>query len=324
VSELRFNKEQSQQQRSVSISRPAHLLAVNQLTRQDLRQLFLLASELRSMTGRVSSINILEGKILVNVFYEPSTRTNCSFQSAMKRLGGDVVNVNVADSSVTKGESLSDTIRTLQCYGDALVLRHPGVGSAAEAAKVADVPIINAGDGTGEHPTQALLDIYTIREELGTVNGLTVTLVGDLKHGRTCHSLARLLKLYNVTLNYVTCESLRMPDDVKKELSDAKIAQNEYTSLSDVIASTDVLYVTRIQEERFASKEEYENVRGGYVITPAVLQQAKTNMIIMHPLPRVDEISREVDYDQRAAYFRQMKYGLWVRMALLAQLLGKA
>lgn len=276
------------------------------------------------MTGRVSSINLLEGKILVNMFYEPSTRTNCSFQSAMKRLGGDVVNVNVNDSSVVKGETLVDTIRTLQCYGDALVIRHPGKGSCAEAASVADVPIINAGDGTGEHPTQALLDVYTIREELGTVNNLNVTMVGDLKHGRTCHSLARLLKLYNVTLNYVTIDALKMPTEVVSELDDAYIKQNEYTDLTDCIATTDVLYVTRVQEERFPDKESYNAAKGRYIVTPRVLQKAKQNMIIMHPFPRVDEISREVDYDQRAAYFRQMKYGLYVRMALLAQIMGKA
>lgn len=306
------------------VQRTENVLQVSQYSRNDLRQLFLLASELRGMTDRISTFNILQGKILVNAFYEPSTRTSCSFQAAMKRLGGEVVNVNVPTSSVSKGETLADTIRTLQCYGDAIVLRHPGKGSAAEAAEVADVPIINAGDGTGEHPTQALLDVYTIREELGTVNGLTITIVGDLKHGRTTHSLARLLRLYNVTVNYVSLPSLKMPADIKEELAAAGVRQNECVELDDVIATTDVLYVTRIQEERFEDKNAYRQACGKYVVTPASLKRAKSNMIIMHPLPRVDEISREVDYDQRAAYFRQMKYGLYVRMALLTKLLGKS
>lgn len=276
------------------------------------------------MTERISSVKILEGKILVNAFYEASTRTSCSFEAAMKRLGGEVINVNVLTSSVSKGETLADTIRTLQCYSDAIVLRHPGKGSVHDAADVAEVPIINAGDGTGEHPTQALLDVYTIREELGTVNGLNITLVGDLKHGRTCHSLARLLKLYEVNINYVSLPSLRMPQEIKDELRKAGKRQEEFEDLDDVIANTDVLYVTRVQEERFENKADFEEASGRYVVTPATLKRAKSNMIIMHPLPRIDEISTEVDYDQRAAYFRQMKYGLYVRMALLAKLLDGA
>merc|ERR1712093_738284 len=201
---------------------------------------------------------------------------------------------NVDRSSVTKGESLADTVRTLGCYGDAIVLRHPEVGSSQTAAKFSPVPILNAGDGAGEHPTQALLDVFCIREELGTVNGLTITLVGDLKYGRTVHSLVKLLSLYSVTLNFVSPPSLPMPDNVKNELRRAGANFYETTSLDKVISKTDVLYVTRVQQERFSSQNEYEAVKDAYI----------------------------VDNHLRAAYFRQMRYGLFVRMALLATVLG--
>jgi aspartate carbamoyltransferase len=243
----------------------------------------------------------------------------------MERLGGSVIPINeVRYSSVAKGESLPDTIRSLECYSDVIVLRHPETGSAALAAQYGRKPIINAGDGTGEHPTQALLDLFTIQEEMGHVNGLTITMLGDLKYGRTVHSLARLLTLYNVKLNYVSPELLRMPSEVVNEIGAKLIPQAEYTNLDEVLAQTDVLYVTRVQKERFENPEDYEKVRGSYVITPDLMTQAKENMIVMHPLPRVGEISMDFDDDPRAAYFRQMEYGLYVRMALLALVLGKA
>lgn len=201
-------------------------------------------------------------------------------------------------------------------------MRHPEPGSAHSAAKNSPVPVINAGDGVGEHPTQAFLDIFTIREELGTVNGLTITLVGDLKHGRTVHSLVKLLSLYDVKINYVSPETLKMPENVKQIVGKAGIAQSEYTSLDSVVGESDVIYVTRIQKERFKDLAEYEKVLGSYVITNKIMQKAKTHMIVMHPLPRINEIDPEVDFDQRAAYFRQMKYGLYVRMALLALVCG--
>ena len=204
-----------------------------------------------------------------------------------------------------------------------IVLRHPETGSAALAAQYARKPVINAGDGIGEHPTQALLDAFTIREELGQIDGLTVTMLGDLKYGRTVHSLARLLSLYNVRLNYVSPEILRMPEEIINELP-RTMAQAEHRALEPVLAETDVLYVTRVQKERFVDEAEYEQVRGSYVISPETLKAAKPRMIVMHPLPRVGEISMEVDDDPRAAYFRQMEYGLYVRMALLAMVLGKA
>ena len=204
-----------------------------------------------------------------------------------------------------------------------IVLRHPETGSAAIAAKAAHKPVINAGDGIGEHPTQALLDAFTIREELGHLDGLTVTMLGDLKYGRTVHSLSRLLSLYKVRLNYVSPDILRMPQEVRDELSAKGMEQQECT-LEEVLPQTDVLYVTRVQKERFEDPAVYEKVKGAYVIDAATMKAAKERMIVMHPLPRVTEISMDFDEDPRAAYFRQMEYGLYVRMALLAMVLGKA
>ncbi|NMC78425.1 MAG: aspartate carbamoyltransferase, partial [Chloroflexi bacterium] len=198
------------------------------------------------------------------------------------------------------------------------------VGSAALAAKYARKPIINAGDGVGEHPTQALLDLFTIQEEMGHINNLTITMLGDLKYGRTVHSLARLLTLYNVRLNYVSPDILPMPPEIVAEIKASDTPQAEYNSLEPVLAETDVLYVTRVQKERFEDPEQYESVKGMFVITPEVLSRAKEDMIVMHPLPRVGEITMELDADPRAAYFRQVEYGLYVRMALLSTVLGKA
>jgi aspartate carbamoyltransferase len=301
------------------------ILSVKQLTRDNLDYIFGVAHEMQEMVRRVGSFDLLKGKILANLFYEPSTRTSSSFTSAMERLGGSVIPISeVRYSSVAKGESLPDTIRTLEAYADVIVLRHPETGSAALAAKYARKPIINAGDGAGEHPTQALLDLFTIREELGKIDGLTVTMLGDLRYGRTVHSLARLLTLYNVKINYVSPEILRMPAEIIAEINEKNIPQKEYATLDPVLAETDVLYVTRVQKERFENPDNYELVKNAYVITPEVMQPAKNEMIVMHPLPRVGEISMEFDDDPRAAYFRQMEYGLYVRMALLALVLGKA
>ncbi|MGB9893646.1 MAG: aspartate carbamoyltransferase, partial [Candidatus Saccharicenans sp.] len=299
---------------------------VRQFTRADLEYIFSVAHEMRVMVERIGTFDLLKGKILANLFYEPSTRTFASFMSAMQRLGGAVIPISeVRYSSVAKGESLPDTVRTLAAYADVIVLRHPEVGSAALAAQFAGKPIINAGDGVGEHPTQALLDVFTIREELGRLDNLTVTMLGDLKYGRTVHSLARLLTRFsNIHLNYVSPEILRMPREVIEEVEEKGLPQKEYLTLDEVLEKTDVLYVTRVQRERFENLEEYEKVKDAYVITAKTLEKAKDRMIIMHPLPRVNEIAMEVDSDPRAAYFRQMEYGLYVRMALLAMVLGKA
>jgi aspartate carbamoyltransferase catalytic subunit len=303
------------------------IISVKQFGRDDLEYVFGVAHEMRGMVERVGTFDLLKGKILANLFYEPSTRTSSSFTAAMERLGGSVIPINeVKYSSVSKGESLPDTIRTLECYADVIVLRHPETGSAAIAAKAAHKPVINAGDGIGEHPTQALLDTFTIFEELdaGSVDGMTVTMLGDLKYGRTVHSLARLLSLYNVRINYVSPEILRMPKEVMDEVAAKGIPQAEFTSLTDALPESDVLYVTRVQKERFEDPAEYEMVKGAYVIDPEIMKAAKQDMIVMHPLPRVGEISVDFDDDPRAAYFRQMEYGLYVRMALLAMVLGKA
>jgi aspartate carbamoyltransferase len=301
------------------------ILSVSQFSRDDLETLFAVAHEMSEMVRRVGSFDLLKGKVLTNLFYEPSTRTSSSFVAATERLGGSVIQINnVTFSSVSKGESLRDTVRTMESYTDAIVLRHPEMGSAAEAAAAASKPVINAGDGPGEHPTQALLDAYTIREEMGAIDGLTVTMLGDLKYGRTVHSLARLLTLFDVTINYVSPDILRMPEYLVEEVGAAGIGQTQTTDLDAVLADTDVLYVTRIQKERFDDPADYDRVKDSYVITSNTLKSAKERMIVMHPLPRVGEIATEVDDDPRAAYFRQMEYGMYVRMALLALVLGKA
>jgi aspartate carbamoyltransferase len=243
----------------------------------------------------------------------------------MSRLGGTVIPINeVRYSSVTKGESLPDTIRTLESYADVIVLRHPEVGASQVAAEYARKPVINAGDGVGEHPTQALLDLYTIKTELGQLDGLHVAMVGDLRYGRTVHSLARLLCLYDVQMTFVSPEILRLPLDVMNDIKAEGRPVHETYDVHDIIADVNVLYVTRVQRERFADQAQYEAVKDYYVITPELLDRAENQMIVMHPLPRVSEISYAIDDDPRAAYFRQMENGMYIRMALLAAVLGKA
>lgn len=302
------------------------IISVKQFQRSDLEYVFGVAHEMRGMVERVGTFDLLKGKILANLFYEPSTRTSSSFTAAMERLGGSVIPINeVKYSSVSKGESLPDTVRTLECYADVIVLRHPETGSAAIAAKAARKPVINAGDGVGEHPTQALLDTFTIMEELGRLDDLTVTMLGDLKYGRTVHSLARLLcNFSNIKLHYVSPDILKMPQEVMDEVAAKNVPQSVHSTLGAILPQTDVLYVTRVQKERFEKPEDYEKVKGAYVIDAATMKSAKKDMIVMHPLPRVTEISLDFDEDPRAAYFRQMEYGLYVRMALLAMVLGKA
>lgn len=302
------------------------ILSVKQFSHADLQYVFGVAHEMRGMVERVGTFDLLKGKILANLFYEPSTRTSSSFTAAMERLGGSVIPISeVKYSSVSKGESLPDTVRTLECYADVIVLRHPETGSAALAARYARKPVINAGDGVGEHPTQALLDAFTIMEELGRLDNLTVTMLGDLKYGRTVHSLARLLSNFSgIKLNYVSPEILRMPREVMDEVGEKGIPQAEFKALEKVLPETDVLYVTRVQKERFEDQAVYEGVKGAFVIDPEIMKAARQDMIVMHPLPRVGEISVDFDDDPRAAYFRQMEYGLYVRMALLAMVLGKA
>lgn len=301
------------------------IISVSQFNREDLTHVFGVADEMRAIVKRVGSTDLLKGHVLACVFYEPSTRTSSSFIAAMSRLGGTVIPINeVRYSSVTKGESLPDTIRTLESYADVIVLRHPEVGASQVAAEYARKPIINAGDGVGEHPTQALLDLYTIRSELGSIDGLHVAMVGDLRYGRTVHSLARLLCLYDIEMTFVSPEILRLPLDVMKEVRGHDRPVQETYDVHDIISAVDVLYVTRVQRERFADQAQYEAVQDYYVITPELMERAKEKMIVMHPLPRVSEISYAIDDDDRAAYFRQMENGMYIRMALLACVLGKA
>lgn len=300
------------------------IVSVNQFTRPDLTYIFQVADEMRSLVKRVGATDLLKGHVLGNLFYEPSTRTSSSFIAAMERLGGSVIPIHgVQYSSVSKGESLPDTIRTLECYADVIVLRHPEIGASAIAARYASKPVISAGDGAGEHPTQGLLDLYTIYSELGKVDGLHVAMVGDLKYGRTVHSLARLLRLYDVQLSFVAPDILRLPEGIKQELAEAGRSVHETDKLEEVVSEADVIYVTRVQKERFADLSLYEEVKDYYVVTPEVMARAKQRMALMHPLPRVGEIHYDVDQDPRAAYFRQMENGMYIRMALLAAVLGK-
>ena len=272
------------------------VVSVDQFSRTDIDEVFALAARLS--VGRTMP---LTGKSIVNLFYEPSTRTSSSFYAAMTRLGGSVIPINEVNySSVTKGESLEDTIRTLECYADALVLRHYEEDATERAVSVASVPIINAGNGAGEHPTQALLDLYTISKERGQIDGLNITLMGDLKHGRTVHSLVKLLRMYDVQLNFVSPKELSLPSSYLMD------EDSQYIELTPIIEKTDILYVTRVQRERLADTMVIDF---SYAVTREDMERAKENLVLMHPLPRVGEIPPELDSDPRAAYFRQMKYG---------------
>lgn len=300
------------------------IISIDQFTPADVERLFAEADAMQQAVTQDGGSDLLKGKLMASLFYEPSTRTSSSFLAAMQRLGGGIIPINEVNySSVAKGENLEDTVRTLECYSDVIVLRHGKIGAAALAAAQVGIPLINAGDGAGEHPTQALLDLFTIQKELGRIDGLNITLLGDLKNGRTVHSLARLLAMYKSQLNYVSPNQLRMPAELVATLDAAGVQQYQTDSLDEVIGDSDVLYVTRVQKERMVSDDEYKEVKGSYVITPETMTQAKPNMALMHPLPRVGEISSQVDSDERSAYFRQMEYGMYVRMALLALVLGK-
>lgn len=302
-----------------------HILSVNQFSRPLLEELFSLADEMRQRVRQDHGVDLLNHRIMAALFYEPSTRTSSSFIAAMERLGGSVIPITqgVQFSSVSKGESLADTVKTLEQYSDIIVLRHPEMGSAQQAAAAASVPVINAGDGVGEHPTQALLDLYTIQEELGHIDGLDIAMIGDLRFGRTVHSLTQLLTLYDVSLEFVSPEILRLPMRLFHDVRTKNIPVRESDDVHDVIETADVLYVTRVQKERFGDLSQYDAVKDSYAITPELLTKAKERMIVMHPLPRLTEISTAVDSDPRAAYFRQVENGLYIRMALLAAVLGR-
>ncbi len=319
-----------------------HIISVDQFQRQDLDILFNAATSIRKRirTQDRGLTELCAGKVMASLFFEASTRTDMSFQSAMRRLGGDVIAVSngVRFSSMYKGENLSDTVRATGCYADVVVLRHPEIGSSYEAAYYLDLlnrridnptVAISGGDGIGEHPTQALLDIFTIFDQKKSLDNLTITLVGDLLHGRTVHSLAKLIAYYDaadVRLCLVSPDSLGMPADITALVKSHGIAVTESARLMDVIAETDVIYWTRVQEERFGDAAMYDSIKDDYVMTPQVLAQAKPDAILMHPLPRKHEMgSRDdhdiMDRDPRAIYFEQMENGMFVRMALLVKVL---
>lgn len=298
-----------------------HIISTKQFLKRDfLDTIFQLADQFRKQDQAGAVRKKFENKILASVFYEPSTRTRFSFEAAMLRLGGQVISTESAKhfSSAMKGESLEDTIRVIGGYADVIVLRHPNTGAAGNAAKVSTVPIINAGDGQGEHPTQALLDLYTIKTELGRIDNFTIALVGDLLYGRTIHSLIHLLYLSkNIEIFLVSPKVLRLPKDYKNFLAEKKVKSYEVEKLENIPAKIDVLYITRVQRERFSSPSLYKEVKNSFIIDKRVVKKLKNQAVIMHPLPRLAEISPEVDSDHRAAYFRQAQNGLYIRMALL-------
>ena len=301
------------------------LIGIADLSKEEMVWLLDRADHFRQEVAHRRRLDTLSGYLLATLFYEPSTRTRLSFEAAMYRLGGGVITVANAraTSSAAKGESIADAARTVAGYADIIVQRHPAVGSARQAAAAVDVPLINAGDGTGEHPTQALLDLYTIRHEQGQLDGLTVALVGDLKHGRTVHSLARALAHWQVTLLLVSPPPLAMDPALVAGLRADGVQVEESDDLAQAVRRADVLYVTRIQRERFADPADYERLRGTYMVSRELLAQGRPGLTVMHPLPRVDEIAADVDALPNAAYFRQAANGVWVRMALLAALLGE-
>ena len=299
------------------------IIAIGDLSKEEIVLILEQAARFEDWCQEEPKLNLLHNYTLATLFYEPSTRTRLSFEAAMHRLGGDVISVAEAakSSSAAKGETLADAARVISGYADVIVQRHPAAGSAEEAAMGATVPLINAGDGVGEHPTQALLDLYTIQRERGQIDGLRVGLAGDLKHGRTVHSLSRALAHWDVTLTLISPPALALPDAITGELRQQGLTLHETDDLAAALPACDVLYVTRIQRERFADPAEYEQLRGSYVVDRALIERTNPDVTIMHPLPRVDEIATDVDDLPGAAYFRQAASGVWVRMAVLVSVL---
>jgi aspartate carbamoyltransferase catalytic subunit len=296
------------------------IISIEDFSREEINYILNISKTMEPLAQNGS--DMLKGKILATLFFEPSTRTRLSFEAAMLKLGGSTIGFAEAESaSVKKGENLADTVRTVENYADVIALRHPLDGAAKLAAEFSKVPIINGGSGAEEHPTQALLDLYTIQKEKGKIDGLKIALIGDLRYGRTVHSLAYALSFYNVELHLISPESLRMRREVIRTIQN-KIPVTESANLETVIPQIDVLYVTRIQKERFPDPAEYAKVKGIYKIDLKTLSNAKKDLIILHPLPRVDEIAAEVDNTAQARYFQQVWNGIVVRMALLALVLG--
>lgn len=300
-----------------------HVISVHDFSTDEIIDVLDRAEGMLATARGEAVMDSLRGKVLASIFFEPSTRTRLSFETAMHRLGGGVVGfAGTEATSIVKGETLADTIRMVSGYADAIVLRHPQEGAARFATEFSDVPVINAGDGAGQHPTQTLLDLFTIRRETGSLEGLNISLIGDLRFGRTIHSLAPALARLGNTINLVSPAGLEMPDEVVGYLKAAGKLGSAGHSLEEIIPKTDVLYVTRIQKERFPDPLEYEKVAGIYRVDPALVARGAEKMIIMHPLPRVNEIAPEVDFLPQAKYFIQAFNGVPVRMALLSMLIG--
>ncbi len=296
------------------------IASIEDFTRNEIDYILKIGKTMEPLSKKGS--DILRGKILANLFFEPSTRTRLSFEAAMLKLGGSTIGFgDVENSSIKKGENLADTVRTVQNYADVIALRHPLEGAARMAAEFATIPIINAGSGAEEHPTQALVDLYTIQKEKNQIDGLKIALVGDLRYGRTVHSLAYALSFYNIDLILVSPDSLRIRREVLRAIQN-KISVSETQNLDKIIPQVDVLYVTRIQKERFPDQAEFARVKGAYRVDLKNMMNAKNDMIILHPLPRVDEIAPEVDATSQARYFQQAGNGVVIRMGLLALLLG--
>jgi aspartate carbamoyltransferase len=295
-----------------------------QFTRGELERIMEVAAGFRQQLREEKRSKLMDGYVMGSLFFEPSTRTRLSFETAMHRLGGAVVGFASAGvSSTAKGESLEDTIRTVDQYVDIIAMRHPEIGSARRAAAVADAPVLNGGDGAGQHPTQALLDLFTIESECGGVDGKTIVLCGDLKFGRTVHAGVELYKHYDCKMVFVAPDALRMPDEITTRLRNRGILVEETTKLQPALAEADIVYMTRIQKERFADLAEYERLSGSYVLNREIIERVNPAVTVLHPLPRVGEIATDVDSLSGAAYFRQAKNGVCIRMALIALVMGK-
>jgi aspartate carbamoyltransferase catalytic subunit len=295
------------------------LVSIDDLTTEEILKILDNASEFEKNPVQ----KLLEGKVIATLFFEPSTRTRLSFESAINRLGGKIVGFSDAGvSSVSKGETLHDTIKMVSNYSDLIVMRHPIEGSARYASEISSVPVINAGDGANQHPTQTLLDLYSIRKTQGTLENLNIFMVGDLKYGRTVHSLMMAMSRWNTTFNFISPEELKMPEEFKLYLENLGLKYYEHLDFTDIISRADIIYMTRVQKERFSDPIEYEKVKNVYVLKNSMLSNTKPNMRILHPLPRVNEINTDVDTNPKAYYFEQALNGVYTRQAILCSLLG--
>ena len=295
------------------------LISINDYTRDEILRVLDLAEEFEKNPSQ----DILNGKVIATLFFEPSTRTRLSFESAVNRLGGKIIGfTDSSSSSATKGESLKDTIKTVSNYSDLIVMRHPIEGSARYASEVGTVPVINAGDGANQHPTQTLLDLYSIRKTQGKLNDLNLFIVGDLKYGRTVHSLLMAMAHFNATFYFISPRELRIPQEYKIYLDQLNLKYYEYSDFKEKIGDADIMYVTRVQKERFSDPIEYEKTKNAYVLKNSMLQNTRNNLKILHPLPRVNEISTDVDENEKAYYFIQALNGVYTRQAIISLILG--